>query len=65
MKFLKLTRKTGEKVFINASMILCIVDENMKDGEQNQLYTVTVGELDNWFLVKETPEQILKMIEEE
>ena len=56
--FIKLTVVTGEDIFIKSDNIFSIEEESKKEG------TCIMSINSNYINVKETPEEIIKLIEE-
>lgn len=58
MKFIQLTDDTGEKAYFNSAHILSVTKIKEDDDEFTVIQLVT----ENVFKVKETPEQVLNLI---
>lgn len=57
---IKLTAPTGEPVWLNPAHIVSV---NHEKGTSNSVI-VLLGDADGWWTVKETPEEVVAMIEE-
>ena len=60
MKFIKLNRISGSPVFVNPSLIATLVRQTNKST-----FVVFPGDEHTYEMVKETPEQIIKLINDD